>query len=137
METKKLLIILGIAGGLAVITCIVLFVVIFGAATRLTQPAADAGDAFLTAIQQADYARGYGLCSSDLQNEFGSAANLEDWFKSNGIEPVAWSYSSRSVSGDTAELIGSLTLTGGQEAAMSIFLINVGDAWRIDGFHLE
>jgi hypothetical protein len=137
MERKKLLIILGIAGGLAVIACIVLFVVIFGTAMRLTQPAADASDAFLTTVQQADYAGAYGLCSSELQGEFGSAANLEDWFKSNGIEPVEWSYSSRNVSGDTAELIGSLTLTGGQEAAMTVILINVGDDWRVHGFHLE
>ena len=137
MDRKKLLIILGIAGGLAVIACIVLIVLIFGTAMRLTQPAADASDAFLTAIQQADYARGYGLCSSELQGEFGSVADLEDWFKSNGIEPVEWSYSSRSVSGSNAELLGSLTLTGGQESTMSVVLIKVGDEWRIHGFHLE
>lgn len=101
---------------------------------RLAQPAADASDAFLTAIQQADRAGAYGICSSELQGEFGTAANLEDWFKSDGIEPVEWSYSSRNVPGDTAELIGSLTVTGGQEATMTVVLINVGDDWQVQAF---
>jgi pimeloyl-ACP methyl ester carboxylesterase len=103
----------------------------------LGQPAADVANAFLTALQEGDYDRAYELCDPSLQDEFGGAADLEDWVLSNGIEPVEWSLPQRDLVGDTVEVFGTGTFAGNQQASIEMVLLQVDGEWLVAGFHFR
>ena len=113
------------------------FVAIFSA----TQPAADMGDAFMNALKAGDYARAFDLCSPQLQAELKSAEEFEKWLKANQVQPVSWAFTSREIStsaaGATAQLKGSVALTGDRQASLELNLTKVGDEWLVLGFFLN
>ncbi|MFN2241772.1 MAG: alpha/beta hydrolase [Anaerolineae bacterium] len=101
----------------------------------LGQPAAHMANAFMVALKDADYERVFELCDPGLQDELGSAADLEEWMLSNGIELLEWSLPQRDLVGDTVEVLGTATLAGDQQASIEIVLLQVDGEWRVAGFH--
>ncbi len=140
MNRKTLLIIVAVVLGLCV-CCAAVFIgiALTGGLTALglTQPAADAGEAFMTALKNGNFDQAYGLCAPTLQRELGNARNLETRVKNAKVQPTAWSFSSRNVSGSEAQLDGSVTFVGNREGTVRLVLQQIGSEWKISGFNLR
>ena len=141
MDTRRLLIIGGIAVGVGMLICCCLFIVltasgglmVFG----LTQPATTTGNAFMTSLRDGDYAGAYDLCTPGLQEELGSVVGLRTTIVDNDVEPASWTFNSTRIENDGAELEGTLVLAGERKGTVDLVLTNVGGAWKVDGFHLK
>jgi len=135
---KKLLLIIA---GVAVLLCIGLVVVVAVvgglAAVGATQPTASTGDAFMTALRDGDFSQVYQLSSPSLQKEVGSAQKLERIIKDGKVQPTEWSFNSRNVSGDQAQLDGSATFTGDRDGTVTLVLAQSGNDWKVAGFNLQ
>lgn len=113
------------------------FLPVVDALMPLAQAAADVAHAFMQALKDADYERAFELCESSLQEEFGSAADLDGWMRDNGIEPLEWTFFERNVTGDMVEVLGIGTLAGGQQATIEVLLAEVDGEWLIAGFQFQ
>lgn len=134
---KKTLIFLLLGGGALMVLCGCIAVIAISGAFGLTQPAADTGGDFMTALREGNFARAYGLCHPNLQAELGSAEGLAELIVSNRVEPVDWDFSSRDVSGDNAELSGSVTFSGDRQGALQLVMVKSGDSWSVAGFNFQ
>ncbi len=137
---KKVLIgcvVVAVVVGVIALACVALGGTAILAGLGLTQPAATAGDAFMTALRDGDYDQAYSLCSPGLQKELGSAQDLQELIENGDAQPSQWSFTSRNISGDTGQLDGNVTLTGDRPGTVIIKLVKVGDAWKINGFNLK
>lgn len=133
MAPKKLFLMLG---GLAAVVFVIVGVLIYSV-LGATQPVADTGNSFMTALRDADYPRAYALGSPGFQQRVGDAAGLQRVIATGKVQRTDWSFSSRSVSGDTAELKGRATYTGGQKGPVLLTLAKVGADWRVTGFDMD
>lgn len=140
MNRKTILIIGGVILGLCLV-CVCLFAAAFalglGGALGLTQPAATAGENFMTALKNGDAAGAYNLCTPALQRELGSAQGLDTRIKNGRVQPTTWSFSSRNIQNDTGQLDGTVTFTGNREGTVRLVLAQVGGEWKISGFNLK
>lgn len=102
-----------------------------------TQPIADVGDQFMTALKNEDYARAYALCAPSLQQELRNAQGLANLIRNSRVQPVQWSYSSRNVNNDQGQLDGTVTFTGNREGTLQLVLTQVNGVWKIAGFRLK
>src|SRR5438270_5718535 len=73
------------------------------------QQATAAGDSFMTALRDADYAAAYSHSAPALQTELGNTDKLKEVVEGGNVQPTKWSYSNRNVSGDQAVLDGDVT----------------------------
>jgi hypothetical protein len=103
----------------------------------LAQPAADVGHAFLKALKNENYARAFELCDPDLQEEFGSAAGLEEWLADNDIAPVEWSFPERNMLPNMVQILGFITLEGDLQAYVELLMVDVDGEWRVAGFRVQ
>lgn len=135
---KKILLILGAVGlGLCVV-CVIFVAAIVLLGVGATQPAADAGEAFMTALKEGNYQKAYSLCSPALQRELGgNAAGLERLIKNGRVEPTAWTFTSRNIEGDSGELTGTATFTGNRQGTVRVTLNQSGGTWQVVGFNLR
>ncbi|CAG0956950.1 hypothetical protein ANRL3_00617 [Anaerolineae bacterium] len=136
MKMKTILII----GGIGVLLCVCLFVVIIGIAVvgglGMTQPTADVGEKFMTALKTGDYDTAYGLCHPALQQKLGGASGLKRLVESGKAQPSKWNFSSRNVNNDEGTLEGTVTMAGG-EGTVKLELVKVGSDWKIVSFNLK
>lgn len=134
---KKVLLIIG--GVLAVLCCIgiIIAAAVGGlAAFGITQQPASVGDSFMGALKDGDYNKAYGLCTEDLQGELGGAQDLRALIEDADVRPTKWSFTSRNVSGDEAELTGDVTFTNNREGTVELVLFKIDGNWRVAGFNL-
>lgn len=134
---KKILLV--IAGGLLVLclVCAGVLVVTFALGMGATQPIANVGDEFMTALKNEDYNRAYSLCAPSLQQELRNPQGLANLIRNANVRPTQWSYSSRNVTNDQGQLDGSVTFVGNREGTLQLVLTRVGGTWKIAGFHLR
>lgn len=102
-----------------------------------TQPLADAGEKFMVALRDGSYAQAFEKGSPGFQREATNAAGLERIVKGGNVQPTAWGFNSRNISGDTGQLEGNVTFTGGRTGTASVMLAKIGDEWKISGFNLK
>jgi hypothetical protein len=134
---KKILLIIGGVALVFCLMCAVLFGVVFALGMGATQPAANTGEAFMTALKNGDAAGAYNLCTPALQRELGSAQGLDTRIKNGRVQPTAWSFSSRNIENDTGQLEGTVTFAGNREGTVRLVLAQVGGEWKISGFNLR
>ena len=103
----------------------------------LAQPAANVGHAFMKALKNGNYDRAFALCDPDLQEEFGSTADMEEWLVASDIAPVEWSFPERNIFPDRVQVLGLVTLEGDREAIVELLLVDVDDEWRVAGFRVQ
>jgi hypothetical protein len=140
MEQPKRKLSIGLIIGIvaaAVVACIALVLILIFVVFNATAPAANAADAFMTALKDKDYAAAYDLCTRDLRAELESASNLRQMVEDNNAGPVSWNFTSRSVDNDQAVISGDGVFTAGREADVEIVLQNVDGAWKVAGFHFN
>jgi hypothetical protein len=106
------------------------------AGALITQPATLATDTFLKSLGAEDYAAAYDMCDPALQKEFGSVQKLAAWGKNQIGRPEKWSFNSREVDSDSAELDGKMTMSGSRQEWFSVVLTKVDKQWRVAGFQM-
>ena len=137
MNQKILLLLAAIALGFC-LCVIVMAAGVFLFASGLTQPAATVGEEFMTALKDGDYQKAFSLCSPALQRELGgNATGLERLIKNGRVEPTAWTFSSRNVQNNEAELTGTATFTGNRQGTVRVTLGQAGGKWQVIGFNLR
>jgi len=136
MNRKVLLIIGAVLLALCAV-CVVFFVAVFALGLGATQPAADAGEAFMTALKSGSYPQAYGMCAPALQQELKSPQGLQQLVTNGKVQPASWSFSSRNVNGNSAQLDGTATFANGTQGTVRIVLAQNGSVWQVVGFNLK
>ena len=131
---SPLLIIAIIVVALLVI-CGIGFFAIFGLALNATQPAADAGQVYMTALSNGDYQKAFDLSSPSLQQEAVNAEGLKAALSSK--EPASWNFTSRNVNNDQGELQGTTSYKDGTTGTVDIVLNKIGNDWKVAGIHFQ
>ena len=121
--------------GLVIIGCIAFFGITFFAANNLTQPMSTAGESFMTAVRDGNYAAAYALCTPALQQELGDLSEFESTMQDN--RPTKWNFTSRQVENNSGQLDGTATLQDGSAADVRLVLDQVGGAWKVSGINIQ
>lgn len=117
-------------GAGVVLVCVVVFAIIIGGAFFLTQGVADAGDTFMTALQENRLDDAYTLFAPNLKNEVDSevfAGTFSNW----NLE--SWNFSSRSVDNNQGQLSGTATING-DLLNVELNFEKIGDNWLLIGY---
>lgn len=123
---------------LFVLLGVVLFIGgIFGVAMFATSGVADAGDKFMNALKARDYTTAWNLCTQEVHADIPTAKGLEELISGQQVEPVEWSYSSRSMENGEGELAGNVTFANKETGSLSLVLRKVEGEWMIRGFRLR
>ncbi|EKD89516.1 MAG: hypothetical protein ACD_34C00001G0002 [uncultured bacterium] len=113
-------------------------VAIFGYVYLFTMPIQNTANAFLTAMQNQDFATAYSMLGPEVQNQLGNPENLQIALNSNGW--VYKSYKSTSVKripGNPPQgvVLADLTLLDGSMFTLEVDLqTGIGSVWQIIGF---
>jgi hypothetical protein len=96
-------------------------------------PMGDAGEAFMTALKNGDWAASYNMLSPSLQQQLGTA---DEWAAAWGQaeKPVSWTFNSKSVENNTGKLEGTTNWDTGQQTKCILTLVKEGDNWKIIGY---
>ena len=129
------LLIIGIIVLAVVLICGIGGALLVGGVLNATQPIANAGEAYMTALRDGDYNRAYDLSAPALQQEAGSAEGLQTVL---GTKPLAsWSFNSRNISNNQGSLEGTTTYTDGSTGTVTMALTQVGSDWKVSGISLK
>lgn len=121
-------VVLGIFAGVAVLVGLIFW---------LTGDIAKAGDDFFAAAQNDNMDAAYALLSEDFQAGT-SKEGLQSYLAANALDNVQeTSWSSRSITGSTGELKGTVTTADGSEIPLTLRLINSEAGWRINAIEKE
>ena len=125
-----------VTGLIAVIACFILLVGggIFWFVFRVTQPLAEAGDAFMTRLQAGEYRAAYEMMSPALQADIGSAEDLQGILNTAGGRPESWQWNSRRISNRTGYLEGNVTFAGGTRGRVWLTCLQEEGVWRVEDF---
>jgi hypothetical protein len=129
-QSNPLGLILKILGALLLV-CIAFFALTFGAAMFLTQDMANAGEAFMQAIQEKRLDDAYAMLGEEAVEDIDSD-DFVDYFSERDL--TTWSFNSRNVNNDRGELLGTAEMDG-ETFTVELVIDKVGDAWLINGFN--
>lgn len=125
-----LLIVAGVAL-LLIVGCVVLFGSVIAAAFNATQPVADAGERFMSAMRDGDFEGAYNMMTPALQTEFGT---LEDFSgRVEGSRPTTWTFTSRNIENNVGKLSGTATFEDSAQGNFGLVLDKVGNDWKVSG----
>lgn len=100
----------------------------------LTGDITKTADDFFAAAQNDDVDGAYALLSEDFQAGT-SKEDLKSYLTANALDNIEkTSWSSRSISGSTGELEGTVTTASGNRMALKLRLINSEGGWKINQF---
>lgn len=125
--------VLGIIAGL-VLLCIVGVVALIGGVFFLTQDMANAGDAFMQAIQENRLEDAYAMLGGEALDDVEDLDAFEAQLE--GIELESWSFTSRNVNNDMGDVSGTAVI-GGETFAAILYFRKVEDTWQIIGYNFE
>src|SRR5689334_7275174 len=118
-------------GGLLVLVALILGgMVLLG--TLFTQPITTAGDRFLAALRDGDFAQAYAQCVPTLQEELGDPQQLARQVQTT--RPATWKLDLPREDSGAAEMTGQTTLANGRAAQIRLGLEQRGDVWQINHF---
>ncbi len=121
-----------IALGVAV-AIVALVALVFYATSGVT----DAGNRFFQATREGDYEAAYALTSQEIQRN-NSLEKFRAFAESNGFDTVTeTSWSSRSMSGNTGALSGTLTTESGGVIPVEIGLVKEAGGWKINAIERD
>ena len=127
--------ILMIVGGL-VLLCVLFFAFTFGVAWVATSGVADAGNAFMTALQNNDMDAAYALFTPALKEEV-STEQLNEMFASNVFEGDSldsWSFNSRNIENNIGQVSGTATVGARTFIVALAFIKSSEGEWLINAF---
>jgi hypothetical protein len=133
MSFKRLLsvlVILIVLGGIGYVAFI------SGSNYLAEQGAKDAGDAYLQALKDGDFAAAYNLSAPTLQAQFGNPAGVQSNFAERAFFPEEWNIHDTSLEDDLGTLQASVSLTNGQRTGITLDLSKIEGDWRISRVEL-
>ena len=100
------------------------------------------GNDFMTALKDGNYETAYSLMHPNLQQEVGTAADLQKMMEDNAAQPKDWSFSSVNAATNadqvtTATMEGSVNYQDGKSGTATLELVQDGEAWTIISFNLN
>lgn len=101
-----------------------------------TQPAVDSADKFMTAIKDSNWQAATNLCTPDLQREIAQQGGMQRFIEGNRVKPVSWTFTSRNVENNRAEVSGKAVFTDNRPGTVEISLVNT-DGWKITSISLS
>ena len=101
-----------------------------------THEVAEAGDGFMEALKDGDYAAAFDACSPILQGYLGSVDQLERMIVDGKLRPSDWRFDSRYQAGDQGAMEGSVIMVNEVRGIVSLDLRRIGGQWRIIRFDL-
>jgi hypothetical protein len=129
------LLIIGIIVVAFLLLCGVGVALLIGGVFAATQPVANAGDAYMTALRDADYNKAFDLSTPSLQQEAGNADGLKAALSSK--KPASWSFTSRNISNNQGSLSGTTSYADGTTGTVDMVLNQVGNDWKVAGISLK
>ena len=127
--------ILMIVGGL-VLLCVLFFAVTFGIAWVATSGVADAGNAFMTALQNNDMDAAYAMFTPALKEEV-SPEQFSEMFAANVFEGdslESWSFNSRNVNNNVGDVSGTATVGARTFIVALAFIKSTEGEWLLNAF---
>jgi len=129
------LLIIGIVVVALIVVCAIGFFAIFGIALTATQPVVDAGNTYMTALRDGDYAKAFSMSTQTLQQQVGDAQGLQTAIGDQ--QPATWSFDSRNVNNDLGDLTGTATYKSGKSGPLHIQFNKVGNDWKVSFIQLQ
>ena len=120
--------------GISILLCVGFFVGIFALTTTLLAPASDVTHAFMEALSKDEYQVAYDLASSGLQDELGTAGNLQTIILEGDAKPASWTFNSQNVENNSGRFTGEVTMVNGESVPIAVALIYENDEWRVIAF---
>ena len=132
----------GIVPTIAVVVVVLIVVVggVFIAVSPTFNPLAAArstGDDFMNALQTNDFTKAYTLMTSTYQSVFGRPAAMQKAFSDAGWEPNTYSITRTELAPSGKTVVNGMGTFAGATKFFFIFLLKIGDTWRITGFKTE
>ncbi len=127
-----------IIGGILLVLLVICgggIAVLVGGVLNATQPIANVGDAYMTALRDGDYAKAFSLSDPSLQQEVKDAGGLQTALGSKQV--ATWSLTSRNISNNQGSLSGTTTYKTGESGTVDIALTQVGNDWKVAGISLK
>ena len=129
------LLIIGIIVLALLLLCGIGVAVLVGGVFSLTQPVANAGDAYMAALRDGNYSKAFDLSTPSLQQEVGNADGLKSALSSK--QPKSWSFTSRSINNNQGSLSGTASYADGTTGTVDVVLTQVGNDWKVEGISLK
>ncbi|HEY7608353.1 MAG TPA: hypothetical protein VIF14_03905 [Alphaproteobacteria bacterium] len=119
-------------GGLAALAGVAV-----AAVFMLTAGASDAAEQFLARIGRGQYEEAYRSTTPQFQAQtsFETFRATMQRYKIDAYDSASWN--SREISGGRATLEGTIRTRGGGNVSARISLVEIGDAWKVEGLHLK
>jgi hypothetical protein len=108
---------------------------IVGGVLSLTQPVADAGDAYMSALRDSDFNKAFSLSSQSLQQEAGNAQGLQTALAAK--QPQSWTFTSRNINNNQGTLSGNATYKDGSTGTVDLVLVKEGNDWKVAGISMK
>ncbi len=95
------------------------------------------GTSFFTALANAEYQKAFDLCDGSLQEELGSAENLQAEIEKNQFQPSNWKILTQRFASTEVEYSGSMDYRIHISGTFRITLRQTEDGWRVAIFFLD
>lgn len=132
MRTRTIVLIIAGVLGVVVLGCGLLIGGGVFALFQVGAPVREAGNTFMQALSDGEYADAYAMCAPALQRELGSAEALGSALENAGARPQSWNITSFNIENSAGRLEGTVETEGGT-LPLAIELFN-DDTWRITSF---
>jgi Domain of unknown function (DUF4864) len=90
----------------------------------------------MQSLKSGDYATAYALCHPALQQQLGSAQNLQRMVENGKARPISWSFTSRNIENNQGHMEGTVTMQGGT-GIVTLDLAQSNGEWKVLAFNLE
>ncbi|MDQ3931172.1 MAG: DUF4864 domain-containing protein, partial [Chloroflexota bacterium] len=129
------LLIIGIIVLALVLLCGIGGALLVGGVLNATQPIANAGEAYMAALRDGDFAKAYDMSAPALQQEVGSAEGLQTALSAKQL--ASWSFTSRNINNGQGALSGTTAYKDGSTGTVDMALTQVGNDWKVAGITLR
>jgi hypothetical protein len=110
-------------------------VLLVGGVLSATQPIANVGEAYMTALRDGDYNKAFSLSDPSLQAQVKGAEGLQAALGSKQV--ATWSFTSRNITNNQGGLSGTTTYKTGESGTVDVVLTQVGNDWKVSGISLK
>ena len=134
MTGRRILLLVVGLGVLGCVCCAAFFAIGGYGLFQAGKPVIDAGNAYLQAIKDGDYAGAAAMETDTFRNSDGSAEDLSVIFGEN--KPDSWNINSFNIQNSNGTASGTMTDQAGQTRNIEIYMVKEGDDWKITGFDI-
>ena len=94
-------------------------------------PMADAGQAFMKSMKDADHEASFRMLAKALQEKIGGQEGWDAFCEPR--VPTEWSFSNRNIENSQGHLSGSVKMANGQSLNVELTLVKEDNLWKLTG----